>query len=56
MAQDLSWDQVDRVAVKEVDLRGIANTTETETVVVVGEITLLIRLHVEVTVGTNLRV
>ena len=54
MAQDLSWDQVDRVAVKEVDLRGIANTTET--VVVVGEITLLIRLHVEVTVGTNLRV
>ena len=54
MAQDLSLDQVDRVAVKEVGLRGIANTTET--VVVVGEITLLIRLHVEVTVGTNLQV
>ncbi len=54
VALDLSWDQVDKVAVKEVALHGIANTTET--VVAVGETTLPILLHVEVTVGISLQV
>lgn len=52
--QDLSWDQAVKVAVKEVGLLVIENTMES--VVAVGEITLLIRHHVEVMVETNLQV